>query len=123
MRTFFLNNSRNRNHADEYRNAEAFYDFDRERHAHLATDLKKGDVCVVASYDESGRGTVCFKTYKFLKTETLTDSQGWPARVLLGKQQGKPVVCSKAAAARNSKYGCFFNCNGDFKRPSVIAID
>ena len=114
-----FNNCRCRDHAGLFGKG-AFFDLNTTGlQATMATDLSRGDECIVATYDEDG--AVVFDWYTFSK-ETLEPDPDDPktkVRVFYGKQI-KSERLSKAKAAKTKPYSLFFNVRGDFKRPSVI---
>jgi hypothetical protein len=114
----FLNNCRRRDHAGIYERRDAFYDlYLTGRQGSMATDIRRGDECIVATPDENG--DIEFVRYTFLHERVIPDENNIPARVFFGKPTWSRTL-SKADAARRAPYSAFFNVNGHFKRPSVI---
>ncbi len=117
--TVNFNNCRCRDHASLYKTG-AFFDLNTTGlQATMATDITRGDKCVVASYDNDGG--VVFDWFTFSK-ETLEadpDDPKTKVRVFYGKPI-KSDRLSKSKAAKTKPYSVFFNVRGDFKRPSVI---
>lgn len=115
----FFNNCRCRDHLGLF-GATAFYDLNTTGlQAKMATGLKPGQECVVASYDEEGG--VVFGWY-ILSKESLEpdpDEPGTHVRVFRGKLI-KSERLSKTNAAKTKPYSVFFNVRGGFKRPSVV---
>jgi hypothetical protein len=114
----FFNNCRCRDHVGLF-GAAAFHDLNTTGgQAEMATNLKPGEECIVAAYDD---GAVVFRWFSFSR-ETLMpdpDEPGTRVRVFFGKMI-KSERLSKADAAKTDPYSVFFNIVGNFKRPSVI---
>lgn len=115
----FFNNCRCRDHAGLF-GATAFYDLNTTgKQAEMATNLKLGDECIVATYSDNGE--VLFSWFT-LSRETIMpdpDEPGTRVRVFFGKMI-KSKSLSKAKAAKTEPYSVFFNALGNFKRPSAI---
>ena len=114
----FFNNCRCRDHAGLF-GPTAFYDLNPTgREAEMATNLKPGEECIVASYQD---GEVVFRWFSFSRESLLRDpgQPGTMVRVFFGKMT-KSKRLSKAKAAKTEPYSVFFNVVGNFKRPSVI---
>jgi hypothetical protein len=118
----YFNNCRRYNHGEVY-GGTAFFDLGTEgAQAKMAQDLRPGDKCVVASYDDD-REWVLFKWYK-LTGEKLVRSRNKDSgstRVFFGKLL-RTVRVRKSKAVNLRQYKAFFNCKHHFKRPSVIKV-
>ncbi len=118
MPTFF-NNCRCREHKRLFR-PPAFFDLNTTGpQSKIAIGLRRGEKCVVASYDEDR--AVVFDWYTLSK-ESIEPNPSLPetyVRVFRGKL-AKSVRLSKAKAVKTKPYSVFFNVRGDFKRPSVV---
>jgi hypothetical protein len=113
----FFNNCRARNHVEIY-GSNAFYDLNRTgKQASMATDLKRGEECVVAIPNEEG--DIEFVWFSFLQEKITPDENGVATRVQFGKRLRSETI-SKTKAAKTEPYSVFFNVNGNFKRRSVI---
>jgi hypothetical protein len=113
----FFNNCRARDHAAIY-GGSAFYDLDRTgKQAQMATDLKRGEECVVATPNKDG--DIEFVRFSCSHEKIMPDENGVAARVQFGKRL-RSMTLSKAKAAKTKTYAVFFNVNSHFKRPSVI---
>jgi hypothetical protein len=113
----FFNNCRRRDHVSIY-GENAFYDLNRfGKQADMATDLKRGEECIVAT--PNGDGNVEFVWFSFTEEKIMPDENDVPTRVQFGKRL-RAETLSKTEAAETEPYAVFFNVNGDFKRPSVI---
>lgn len=115
----YFNNCRCRDHVGLF-GLTAFYDLNTTGHqADMATNLKRGEECIVATYGDEGE--IVFDWFS-LSRESLRpdpDEPGKNARVFFGKKV-KSERLSKARAAKTEPYSVFFNVLGSFKRPSVI---
>jgi hypothetical protein len=114
----FFNNCRCRPHTGLF-GPSAFYDLNTTgKQAEMATDLKPGEECIVAAYDDGG---VVFKWFSLQRKKLMPDPEepGTKVRVFYGKMI-KSKYLSKAKAAKTKPYSIFFNIDGNFKRPSVI---
>jgi len=119
MMRFFFNNCRARNHAALYP-AGAFYDLYRVgRQANMATDLRPGDECVVATPVEGGDIDFSWFSFTHERVMDMPDEPGTRVRVLFGKLIRSECL-PKTEAAGSEPYSVLFNVNGHFKRPSVI---
>lgn len=119
MRRFYFNNCRARNHAVLYP-AGAFYDLYRfGRQANMATGLRPGDECVVATPAEGGDIDFTWFSFTHEGIMEMPDEPGTKVRVQFGKRIRSEYL-PKAEAARSDLYSVFFNVKGHFKRPSVI---
>jgi hypothetical protein len=116
MVTFFIN-CRRRPHA-RIVGERAFYDLNRHgRQATMATNLRPGEECVVATPERSS--DVVFGWFAFTDERVMPDEHGVGVRVLFGKWL-RSVTLTRAQAIVTEPYAVFFNVNGHFKRPSVI---
>ena len=114
----FFNNCRGREHIKEYGDKAAFYDLNLDgRQATMATDIRPGDICIVATPDFSGN--VTFKWHKLSATRILADKSGIRGRVFHGKCI-RSITLRREEATSTEPYSIYFNVNGHFKRPSVI---
>jgi len=119
MMRFFFNNCRARNHAALYP-AGSFYDLYRVgRQANMATSLRPGDECVVATPAKSGDIDFSWFSFTHERVMDMPDEPGTRVRVLFGKLIHSECL-PKAEAAVSEPYSVLFNVNGHFKRPSVI---
>lgn len=119
---WFCNNRRRLAHASLY-GAGAFYDLRRDgRQATMATDLRPGDRCVVATPTEDGEIQFSWFTFLHDKVKPIKPAEpGVTVRVLFGESiQGMSETMSKTAARGVEPYDYFFNVDGGFKRPSVM---
>jgi hypothetical protein len=67
-----FNNCARRPHSKLYKEPKAFYDLNTTgNQAKLATDLKRGQECIVASYDDNR--DVIFKSYSFSRESIRVD--------------------------------------------------
>jgi hypothetical protein len=115
----FMNNCRCRDHVGLF-GANAFYDLNTTGlQARMATGLKPGQECVVASYDENGGVVFNWHTLSKESIEPDPDEPRTNVRVFRGKLI-KSERLSKGKAAKTKPYSVFFNVRGDFKRPSVV---
>ncbi len=113
----FFNNCRARDHVGIY-GGSAFYDLNRTgKQAETATDLKRGEECIVATPNEDG--DIEFVWFSFTQEKIMPDENGVATRVQFGKRLQSETL-SKKRAAKAQPYAVFFNVNGHFKRPSVI---
>ena|SRR5713226_8851618 len=113
----FFNNCRCRPHTEIYR-ADAFYDLNSSgKQAEMATGMKRGEECVVATPNEDG--DIDFVWFSFSREIRMPDENGYTSRVLIGKRF-RAKTLPKSKAARTKPYSAYFNCNGHFKRLSVI---
>jgi hypothetical protein len=70
----FFNNCRCRPHAQLFRDPAAFYDLNTTgKQGEMATNLKRGEKCVVATYDEDGR--VLFTWFSLSREKLMRDSR------------------------------------------------
>ena len=114
----FFNNCRGRKHSELYE-GEAFYDLNLTgHHATLATDLRKGDKCVVATPDSSS--VIDFSWFAFSHESILVDEHGTNCRVFFGEWLRSEQL-PKIKATQTEPYSVFFNVKGHFKRQSVIS--
>ena len=80
----FFNNCGNRKHTQLY-GGDAFFDLGTEGYeGGLATSLRKGDLCIVASYNDARRTQVAFQWYEFVGVTMSKDEYGEPQRVFRG---------------------------------------
>jgi aspartate 1-decarboxylase len=115
----FFNNCANRNHIKIY-GPDAFYDLGTSGHqGGQARNLRPGDLCIVASYQDKAKTSVKFSWFSFEKETLSVDENGEVQRVLRGPLK-KTESMSKVQAAANPQYANMFNVLGHFKRPSVI---
>ena len=115
---YFFNNCKTFDHAKEYGITDAFFDLATTGfQATLATNVSRGDTCIVATKDEDG--LIRFTRYSLVRVETVTGKDGTHSRVFCGPAT-KSETLSKGDAARDGLYSIFFNKNGDFKRQSVL---
>src|SRR4051794_40989703 len=78
----FFNNCRRRDHAGLF-GAGAFYDLDRDgRQAKMATNLRRGDECVVATPDADG--DIVFSWFAFSHEAVMPAESDVGVRVLFG---------------------------------------
>lgn len=113
----FFNNCHAREHTFLYR-SDAFYDLGfTGKQAEMATRLKRGEECVVATPNSDG--DIHFVWFSFSRVMRMPDENGVPSRVFIGKRL-RAQTLSKAKAARKKPYSIYFNRNGHFKRRSVI---
>jgi len=118
----FFNNCRRFPHKERYpvkRGTEgtAFYDLYRTgKQASMATDLKRGEECLVATPNEDG--DVEFVRFSF-SHEERGHQDGESMRVFFGKRLSSKTL-PKTKAAKTEPYSVFFDKNGNFKRLSVI---
>jgi hypothetical protein len=114
----FFNNCKMREHGRIYRR-DAFYDLNPYgQQAQMATGLRRGDECIVAAPNDDSN--IEFVWFSFSQEIRMPDENGEPSRVFVGKRI-RVETLSKAKAARTTPYSIYFNCNGHFKRRSVIA--
>ena len=114
----FFNNCKGRKHSELYGDG-AFYDLDRTgRYATVPNDLRKGDVCVVATPESSC--VIDFSWFAFSNEQVLPDEDGTNCSVLFGERIRSEKL-PKIKAAETEPYSVFFNVKGDFKRQSVIS--
>jgi hypothetical protein len=100
--------------------ASAFYDLETTgRQARMATDLRPGEQCIVATPADGGE--VVFGWFALSHEELMPDPSkpGTMVRVFIG-QRTQTKRMSKAAAATTAPYSVFFDARGHFKHPSVI---
>ncbi|MCC7336832.1 MAG: hypothetical protein IT422_17205 [Pirellulaceae bacterium] len=117
--TTYFNNCRGRRHETFYGKG-AFFDLNTTGlQAKMAVGLKRGEECVVASYNNDG--AVAFDWWEFSREALEPDPDDATAqvRVFYGKRT-RSVRISKAKAAKTKDYKIFFNRDGNFKRPSVV---
>jgi hypothetical protein len=99
----------------------AFFDLNTTGlQAKMATNLQRGDACVVAAYED---GDVIFKWYSFshFSRQRNPDGTKTKVRVLWGNQiKSKSKRLAKAKAKTTEPYRHYFNRLGHFKRRSVI---
>lgn len=115
----FFNNCANRKHTHIY-GPDAFYDLGTSGHqGGQAKNLRPGDLCIVASYQDKAKTSVKFSWFAFEKETLNVDENGEVQRVLRGPLK-KTETMSKSQAAANPAYANMFNILGHFKRPSVI---
>jgi hypothetical protein len=113
----FCNNCRRRDHIALFGEG-AFYDLNREgRQATMATNLRPGDECVVATPD--GDGDIVFNWFSFSHEAIMRDDEGDDVRVLFGKWLRSETL-SRSDAAGLEPYSVFFNVKRHFKRMSII---
>lgn len=113
----YCNNCKGRKHAQLY-GKSAFYDLDPIRDARKATDLRPGQICIVAT--RTGMGDkIDFGKFSFLREELKKDNEGQTCRVWFGKFV-KSVSMSQRVAARTKAFSEFFAKNGYFKRIVVL---
>ena len=115
---YFFNNCKTFDHAKAYGITDAFFDLATTGfQATLATNVSRGDTCVVATTDENGQ--IRFTWYSLARVETVSWKDGTHWRVFCGPAT-KSEALLKGDAARDGLYSIFFNKNGDFKRQSVL---
>lgn len=113
----FFNNCRGRDHASLF-GTGAFYDLNRHgRQAKMATNLRQGDECVVATPDADGH--ILFGWFAFTHETIMPAEDGVGVRVMFGEWLRSERLTRDDAIA-TEPYSVFFNVNGHFKRPSVI---
>src|SRR5207302_4145317 len=107
----FFNNCRARDHAGTY-GGNAFYDLNRTgKQGQMATNLKRGEECVVATPNEDG--DIEFVWFSFSHEKIMPDENGTATRVQFGKRLRSETL-SKPDAAETEPYARFFNVNGHF---------
>ncbi|RME52977.1 hypothetical protein D6783_03230, partial [Candidatus Woesearchaeota archaeon] len=112
-----LNNCHGREHTKLY-GKNAFYDlYTTGYQANMATDLRVGQVCIVAS--KSSADDLTFSWYSFEKEELLKDNDNTTCRVFFGSHIRSETM-PKSEALRHRDYSEFFDKNGNFIRRSVI---
>jgi hypothetical protein len=114
-----FNNCQARPHAQLY-GAGAFYDlYQKGRQARMATDLRPGQHCCVATPTDNG--DIEFGWYRFshVRVMEMPDERGTFVRVFFGEWLGSEYL-SRAEAIPSDPYACFFNVNGHFKRQVAI---
>ena len=80
----FFNNCRARDHAGIY-GGNGFYDLNRTgKQAEMATDLKRGEECVVATPKDDG--DIEFVWFSFSHEKVMRDENGVATRVQFGKR-------------------------------------
>src|SRR5215213_2657152 len=111
---YYLSNCKRRPHAKMY-GVGAFYDLDVQGHqAKLATDISKGQKCVVATPTKKN-GDIAFERFVLSRIVIKRDDErDVLCRVFLGKRIDEETL-SKVDAARHPLYEIFFNKNGGFK--------
>lgn len=115
----FLNNCCNRNHVHIY-GADAFYDLGTNGYQNgLARDLRKGDLCIVANYEDMEKKRAIFSWYSFISETLDTDENGEIQRVLRGSLQRSESM-TKIEAAADARYGQMFDVLGRFKQAPVL---
>lgn len=113
----FFNNCCARNHVGIY-GGTAFYDpACTGKQGTMATDLKRGEECIVATPNKDG--DIEFVWFAFTHEKNMPDENGVPSRIQCGKRLRSQTL-SKSKAAKTKPYSVFFNVNGHFKRLSVI---
>lgn len=120
----FLNNCRNRPHADLFpaeRGLVAFFDLAKAgRQGSQAIGLRRGTECIVVC--RQGTTHARFDSYAFSHEATArARDEDDDVRVFFGRRLGEPVVLPQVDAARRDPYSTLFNARGWFKRGSVIA--
>lgn len=116
----FFNNCANRNYIKIY-GADAFYDLGTSGHqGDQAKNLRPGDLCIVASYQDKTKASVKFSWFSFEKETLSVDENGEVQRVLRGAIK-KTESMLKLQAAANPQYANMFNVLGHFKRHSAIS--
>jgi len=116
----FFNNLANRNHKNLY-GADAFYDLETNGYqAGLAKNLRSGDLCIVARYEDKDRIMVRFAWYSYTRATFKTDKQGKPQRVLRGELKNTEIL-RKTVAASDPRYSRMFDKLGRFKQAPVVA--
>ncbi|HQZ68445.1 MAG TPA: hypothetical protein PLY87_25325 [Planctomycetaceae bacterium] len=121
--TILFNNCKGRDHADAFNRADAFYDLNTfGRQANQATDLKVGQICVVAQSasvdDQIAFETFTVKSIKFLRDKYTGDK----CRVFCGTKK-KSEVLLRLEACEHALYGAVFDCRTHFKQTSVVSVD
>lgn len=117
---FFFNNSRCREHGRLY-GADAFYDLNLTgKQATMATDVKPGDQCIVATPIRDGMIEFGWFSFAHAQVLPLPEEPGSSVLVFFGNRL-RTETLSKADAVHTEPYSVYFNVNGDFKRPSVVA--
>jgi hypothetical protein len=116
---FYCNNARRRNHASVY-SARAFFDlYTTGLHAAMATDIRPGDECIVATPAEPPDIEFRWYTFSHEQTMSIPDEPGRQGRVFFGTPIRSETLSRTDAIAR-APYSVFFNVDGHFKRRSVI---
>lgn len=119
MSRFYFNNCAARHHARLYPKG-AFYDlYQSGRQADMATDLRPGDECVVATPTQDGEIEFTWFSFTHERIMKMPDKPGTEVRVQFGKRLRSECLL-KSEAAKTAPYSVFFNVNGHFKRLSVI---
>lgn len=113
--TYYLSNCRARQHARMF-GSGAFYDLGiTGRQATQATNLTKGQRCIVATPLKSGK--IEFAWFSFSRESIKLDDDRIRCRVFFGiRDPTKGHELTKGDAAQHPLYSIFFNKNGDFKR-------
>jgi len=110
-----MNNCHGRNHEYIY-GEKAFYDLETTGvQARMATNLQKGQKCIVASRDKN---LVIFRWYEFMKEDIKIDDRGVPCRVFFGNFLNE-VEMPLMKAVNTEPYSNFFDVNQHFKRRSA----
>ena len=115
----FFNNCRARDHAGLF-GAAAFYDLNTTgRQATMATNLERGEECIVAT--PARGGDIVFSRFSLSREALMPDPDepGTTVRVFFGNLIRSKRL-SKAEAATTEPYSVFFNVIGNFKGLSVI---
>ncbi len=106
---------------DDDNGVTAFFDLNTTGlQAKMATNLQRGDACVVAAYEG---GDVIFKWYSFshYSRQRNPDGAKTKVRVLWGEpNKSKTKRLAKAKAKTTEPYRQYFDRLGHFKRRSVI---
>jgi hypothetical protein len=113
---YFLSNCNRRQHARMY-GPGAFYDLDVEGHqAKLATDISKGQKCVVATPKNPNKNRdIAFEWFVLARIAIKRDvERDVLCRVFFGDHIDEETL-SKGDAARHPLYKIFFDTNGNFK--------
>jgi hypothetical protein len=110
---YYLSNCKGRQHARMY-GGGAFYDLDVEGHqAKLATDISKGEKCVVATPKKNRE--IAFEWFVLARIVIKRDDErDVLCRVFFGDRIDEETL-SKGDAARHPLYRIFFDKNGGFK--------
>ena len=113
---YFLSNCNRRQHARIY-GSGAFYDLDVEGHqAKLATDISKGQKCVVATPTNPNENRdIAFEWFVLARIAIKRDvERSVLCRVFFGDKIDEETL-SKGDADHHPLYQIFFDKNGNFK--------
>jgi hypothetical protein len=110
--TYYLSNCNARPHAKIFGRG-AFYDLGVTGHqAPLATDISKGQQCIVATPAKNGK--IAFERFSLSRVVIMPDDRGVQCRAFFGDSIDEEQL-NKGDAAKHPRYGIFFDKNGGFK--------